>query len=464
MTLHRRHAISILLAVSAAAIAVAVPPANGALRGSAPTNWGQPIFTDNFTGTKLNQTAWSIYNQPHPTGTKPRRTKSSVQVSHGFLNLIGHFQKPYGYVSGGISFNANQQYGRWVVRFRADAGSGYEPSVLLWPQAAPAVNGEIDLAEITSPQRKGASEKVRVGSSQPAKHQIQKTDFTKWHTLAVGWLPDRITFWLDGKLQWTVNRGGGSSNLIPDSPFHLALQNDQGCNTGCRPNKKTPKRVVMQVDWVKIYSAPGSQPVHDLADSGSKGVRAIAYSDDGKELATADGNGRTYVWTLPGFKSRQILTDPASKGANAVAFSPDSKTLAIGDGNGHVYLSQPSGFRQLNSSGLKNITSISISAQGTDVAAGDTSGHVIVWKTSSGNSVATLTDPDSKGIRAIAYSPDGTLLATGDANGHAYIWTLPNYRLKRIIADPGSKGINAVAFSTRSHFVAVADGNGSAYV
>ena len=36
------------------------------------------------------------------------------------------------------------------------------------------------------------------------KHIPSTVDFTKWHTIAVDWLPDHVTFWLDGKALWTV--------------------------------------------------------------------------------------------------------------------------------------------------------------------------------------------------------------------------------------------------------------------
>jgi hypothetical protein len=158
------------------------------------------------------------------------------------------------------------------VRFRADAGAGYAPVVLLWPEGKWPNDGEIDLAEITSPQRIGASENLHLGQRQKG-NLVKGVNFTSWHTLAVDWLPSHITFWLDNKVEWTVNRAAGQHNYIPDTPFHLALQNDQGCDTGCKPNQQTPKQVIMQVDWVKIYAAPGSQPAGTLADPASGGSR-----------------------------------------------------------------------------------------------------------------------------------------------------------------------------------------------
>ncbi|HZC60347.1 MAG TPA: glycoside hydrolase family 16 protein [Streptosporangiaceae bacterium] len=227
-------------------------------RSAASINWGKPVFTYDFNGTTLNHKKWSIYDDPTATGSHPRRTTASVRVRNGRLELIGHYQKPYGYVSGGISYNGNQTYGRWVVRFRADAGAGYEPVVLLWPKGRWPNDGEIDMAEITNAQRRGGNEFLHLGAENRfIGHPFPRsTDFTRWHILAVNWLPGHITFSLDGQPRWTVHRGHGSSNYIPNTPFHIALQNDQGCDDGCTVNRHTPRRVIMYVDWVRIYAAP----------------------------------------------------------------------------------------------------------------------------------------------------------------------------------------------------------------
>lgn len=222
--------------------------------------WGKPIFSDTFGRAKLDPRGshnWDVYYDP--TGRNPR-TRSSVRLYGGNLNLVGHYQRPYGYVSGGVSYTHNRTYGRWVVRFRADAGAGYEPVVLLWPAGKWPADGEIDMAEIWRPSRLGAGEFLHLGGLHHfIGHPIPRSvNFTKWHTLAVDWLPGHVTYWIDGKRLWTVRRGKGTGNYVPSTPFHLALQNDAGCASGnCKPNKNTPKRVVMQIAWVKIYAAPG---------------------------------------------------------------------------------------------------------------------------------------------------------------------------------------------------------------
>lgn len=238
-----------------ASIYHAAPP----LHHAGKIKWGNPAWADTFNGSRLNNKRWSVYDDPTGKYSGVRRTKQSVKVHNGSLEIIGHRQKPYGYVGGGLSYDFDQTYGRWSVRFRADRGAGWEPVVLLWPKGTWPADGEIDMAEISSADRHGAGEFLHLGKTNRfIGHPIpQSVNFTKWHILAVDWLPGHITFWLDGRKLWTVRKKSGNQNYIPSTPFHLAMQNDAGCaNHTCKPGKSTPKRVVMQVDWIRIWTAP----------------------------------------------------------------------------------------------------------------------------------------------------------------------------------------------------------------
>ncbi|GIH59224.1 hypothetical protein Msi02_00410 [Microbispora siamensis] len=63
-------------------------------------------------------------------------------------------------------------------------------------------------------------------------------DFTQWHTIAVDWLPGRVTFWLDGRQVWNY-----TGPYVPRSPLGLVLRNDASGGT-------------VYVDWVRIYRVP----------------------------------------------------------------------------------------------------------------------------------------------------------------------------------------------------------------
>ena len=92
-----------------------------------------------------------------------------------------------------------QTYGRWEFRARTDHGRGFGSAILLWPDSEKLADGEIDIVEVPAEKRdqahfvlhSGPDGDTIVGGNMPG-------DFSQWHTFAVDWLPDRITWYVDG--------------------------------------------------------------------------------------------------------------------------------------------------------------------------------------------------------------------------------------------------------------------------
>ena len=75
--------------------------------------------------------------------------------------------------------------------------------------------------------------------------------------------------------------------------------------------------------------------------NGNGAVNGVAFSPDGKLLATADADGTVRLWnTATGHEVGTPLSDEAGPGlgVKAVAFSPDGKLLASADADGTVRL------------------------------------------------------------------------------------------------------------------------------
>src|SRR3954451_2929887 len=142
-----------LVVVAAFAALAALGPAGSGDRSSAatkrtPARWKQ-VFVDDFS-QGLDTSRWLRYSgQP---GGDPGGwwDPSHVTVANGVLNLETYRDTRFGgrWVSGGVSSSPalRQLYGKYVVRFRMDAGRGVLGVLLLWP----SINiwpPEIDFAE-----------------------------------------------------------------------------------------------------------------------------------------------------------------------------------------------------------------------------------------------------------------------------------------------------------------------------
>ncbi|MDX6738571.1 glycoside hydrolase family 16 protein [Actinocorallia sp. A-T 12471] len=215
-----------------------------------PRAWGRPLFTETFSGDRVDPRRWAVYDTP--TGENPR-TRRAVRVSDGQLHLTG--AKYDGKVlSGGIASHEAFTYGRFEVRMRADRGAGFAPVLLLWPtvQGKPEW-AEINFAEIPDPTRLSTGLFTHKGNPEKVASRTVYRDFTEWHVFALEWLPTRLTYYIDGRRVWNY-----TGPLIPQkADMHLALQNDVVCYTRiqCR-TPATPTRVTMHIDWARAWKVP----------------------------------------------------------------------------------------------------------------------------------------------------------------------------------------------------------------
>ena len=153
-------------------------------------------------------------------------------------------------------------------------------------------------------------------------------------------------------------------------------------------------------------------------------VRHVAFSPDGKLMASASGDRTVRIWHVADDRLHATLHGHGHT-IWSVAFSPDGRTLATGSQDHTARLWNVADGQLLHTlEGHSDIVwSVAFSPDGRTLATGSHDKTVRLWKTPEGQRLATL-EGHTGLVRSLAFSPDGRHLATASGDNTARIWLL----------------------------------------
>jgi beta-glucanase (GH16 family) len=240
---------------------------------SAPPPW-QLVWSDEFDGTTLDATKWTI-DTGSSFGTQQQdydtARPENVSVAGGLLTLTARSEAYQGasYTSGRIESSGrfSQAYGRFEASIQIPQGQGMWPAFWLlgddfaqvgWPQC-----GEIDIME-----NRGSDPTTVVGSL----HGPGGDNYTAGDTLPAGssfaggfhqfaaeWEPGVVRWYVDGQLFETQSADTfpRSQPWVFDHPFFVILDLAVGGQFGGNVGASTAFPQAMLVDYVRVYARAG---------------------------------------------------------------------------------------------------------------------------------------------------------------------------------------------------------------
>jgi WD40 repeat protein len=178
-------------------------------------------------------------------------------------------------------------------------------------------------------------------------------------------------------------------------------------------------------------------------------INQVAFSPNGRTLATADDDGRVQLWDILSRRplGRQLQAD--RYGVSSVAFSPDGRTLASA-GFGSVRLwdvptQRPIGQPLRGHNGL--VWNVAFSPDGRTLASAGNDRTVRFWDVATGRGLGRPLVGHTDFVTTVVFSPDGRLLASASGDRTIRLWDVGSRRPVGKALQGHTAAVLSVAFS-----------------
>src|SRR5262249_16247159 len=221
---------------------------------------------------------------------------------------------------------------------------------------------------------------------------------------------------------------------------------------------------------VKILSLRGGS-VRAMDRRASAAVGSLAFSPDGRVLATSSDDGTIDVWDVGGGSLRETFDGPAAA-ARGLVFSGDGATVYSGSNDGSVVswdvrggrrLGRPFRFAPVAAAGEGAhrdppngaATAVAVSPDGASFATSPAANQVTLWRAVDETVRAELRGPCGS-PESVAWSQDGLLLACVGDGPKAVVWNVAARKVVRLLGPTGPMGGAGINFSPDDTLVGTA--------
>lgn len=228
------------------------------------------VFSDDFSGTALDETQWTVMNRPGDASNSEAQCyqPANVAVANGNLSITAQAQSvvcngsDYAYTSGMVQWtNFSFLYGTVEIRAKLTGGQGPWPALWLlgtdcqqqnitldpngpcnWPATG---SDEIDIADVLYGNLTSFYQWIHSNATN-AGCIAKVTDVSQnWHTYRLDWAPGSLVWLVDGVTTCTMTTG------VPSTPMFLMINVAVGGNGGGAITPSTLPQTAA-IDYVKV--------------------------------------------------------------------------------------------------------------------------------------------------------------------------------------------------------------------
>jgi WD40 repeat protein/serine/threonine protein kinase len=175
---------------------------------------------------------------------------------------------------------------------------------------------------------------------------------------------------------------------------------------------------------VKLWDAATGEEVRTLHGHGRGAIDSLAFRPDGHHVASASADGTVRLWDVATGEGLRISPLRGHRaGVTSVAYSPDGRTLASASHDGTMKLWDAATGRELRTlTGHAGVVwGVAYNPDGRTLASASQDQTVRVWDAATGQVLRTLTG-HLNAARFVAFSPDGRTLASASWDQTVRLW------------------------------------------
>src|SRR5262249_40200866 len=195
-------------------------------------------------------------------------------------------------------------------------------------------------------------------------------------------------------------------------------------------------------------------------------IYSLAFSPDGKRLASSGNDGNVLLWEAATGKQLVSMSVP-DQPAGMVAFSPSGKVLAFAGGDGVIHLRDGENGQELGKldGHAGGAFSVAITEDGKYLASGGADQVVRLWDLVARKELRQFKGHRGRRVSSLSFTPDGKLLAsTTSSPGDDHTARIWEVETGKELHELPAEYLGSVAFSRDGKTLAVAPGDATVHL